>query len=156
MNPTFYITLLTSLYGAERAAQTEKRLKNLIDHYHKRIRKPAESTLSEQDSILITYGDQVRSAELPHLRSLAKFCDKYLRGNINCIHILPFFPWSSDDGFSIKDYRMVDPALGNWNDIDMLGRSFRLMFDMVINHASVQGNWFKAFLRGESLIATIF
>ena len=69
---------------------------------------------------------------------------------VNGIHILPFYPWSSDDGFSVKDYRAVDSALGGWEDVERLGRSFRLMFDGVINHASVQGKWFQAFLRDEA------
>jgi sucrose phosphorylase len=69
---------------------------------------------------------------------------------VSGIHILPFYPWSSDDGFSVKDYRAVDPALGGWRDVERLGHSFRLMFDGVINHASAQGTWFQSFLRDEA------
>ncbi len=80
-------------------------------------------------------------------RSLQAFCENRLSGLVSSIHILPFFPWSSDDGFSVKDYREIDPALGSWDDVEELGRSFRLMYDGVINHASAQGTWFQAFLK---------
>ena len=149
MDPIFYTTLLTAIYGAERASQLGSRLKDLVNQYRGKIPKHSVRHLSEKDSILITYGDQVREAGLPHLRALIKFCKKHLKGKISSLHILPFFPWSSDDGFSIKDYRLVDPALGNWTDIEKLGRLFSLMIDGVINHASIQGDWFKAFLMDE-------
>ncbi len=99
--------------------------------------------------MLITYGDQVQASGRAHLQTLAEFCETHLRGVVSGIHILPFYSWSSDDGFSVKDYRAVDPALGGWSDIERLCKSFRLMFDGVINHASVQGEWFQKFLRDE-------
>ena len=147
---TFYTTQLTRIYGADLASQVEPRLQNLVDRYRGRIRIPADTSLSERDSILIAYGDQVREAGKPHLQTLAEFSESHLRGVVSGIHILPFYPWSSDDGFSVKDYRAVDPVLGNWNDVERLGRSFRLMFDGVINHTSAQGEWFRAFLRDET------
>jgi sucrose phosphorylase len=150
MSPTFYTTLLTTLYGAERANQLEKRIIDLVECYRGRIPVPADASLSERDAMLITYGDQVREDGQPHLQTLAEFCNTYLRGILAGIHILPFFPWSSDDGFSIKDFRAVDASLGNWLDIERIGRSFRLMVDGVINHASVEGEWFQAFLHNKA------
>ena len=146
---SFYIILLTHIYDAELAAQVEPRLQRLVERYRGRIPPPMESSLSERDSILITYGDQVRQPGRLHLNTLADFCEAHLSGLVSGIHILPFYPWSSDDGFSVKDYRVVDPALGEWDDVERLGRSFRLMFDGVINHASAQGEWFRSFLRDE-------
>lgn len=146
---SFYTTQLSFIYGAELGTQVAPRLLGLIDRYRGRIPKPAKTSLSEHDSILITYADQVREANQPHLKTMGDFCTTHLRDVVSGIHILPFFPWSSDDGFSIKDYRNVDPALGDWRDVERLGNSFRLMFDGVINHASVQGQWFQAFLRDE-------
>jgi sucrose phosphorylase len=144
-----YITLLTRLYGTELAAGVAARLDKLVAHYRGRIPTPAETALSERDAILITYGDQVwEDGQLP-LKTLADFCESHLRDTISGMHILPFYPWSSDDGFSVKDYRSVDPGLGNWRAVERLGYTFRLMFDGVINHASVQGEWFQAFLRDE-------
>jgi sucrose phosphorylase len=120
-----------------------------VDAYRGRIPRPRRRGLDERDSLLISYADQVQDEGLAPLRSLARFCESRLGGLVSGVHILPFYPWSSDDGFSVKDYRAVDPALGSWQDIESLGKSFRLMFDGVINHASAQGAWFEGFLRDE-------
>ncbi|MFZ2096910.1 MAG: sugar phosphorylase [Anaerolineales bacterium] len=149
MDQTFYTTELTTLYGPALASQVEARLKNLLQLYRGRIPTPLASTLSERDSILITYADQVRKAGQPHLKTLAEFCQNHLNGIVAGLHILPFFPWSSDDGFSVMDYRKVDTALGDWRDFEHLGQEFRLMVDGVINHISAQSEWFQAFLQDE-------
>jgi sucrose phosphorylase len=149
MSPDSITDLITLLYGDENVARVEANLNVVMEKYRGKIRVPEVPGLSEQDCMLITYGDQVQESGYPHLDTLEKFCRKHLSGLISSIHILPFFPSSSDDGFSVKDYRAVDPALGDWSHVESLGRSFRLMFDAVINHASAQGEWFKAFLRGE-------
>jgi sucrose phosphorylase len=99
--------------------------------------------------MLITYADQLREPDRPPLQTLTGFCERYLTGLVSSVHILPFYPYSSDDGFSVIDYRAVNPEFGSWEHIAGLGRSFRLMFDAVINHASVQHEWFQAFLRDE-------
>jgi glucosylglycerate phosphorylase len=150
MSQNSFIDLLTQIYKANNAKQIEPRLRNLITRYQGRIPTPVDTLLSEHDLILITYGDQVRQPGLPHLHTLTEFCEAHLRGLVSGVHILPFFPWSSDDGFSVRDYRAVDSSLGDWQDIQHLGQSFRLMFDGVINHASAQGEWFRAFLRNEA------
>jgi sucrose phosphorylase len=147
---TFYTTTLRELYGDELAPVVHQRLRELIHRYRGQIPQPENSSLTERDSLLITYGDQVQENGKPPLQTLAEFCETHLRGVVSGIHILPFYPWSSDDGFSVKEYRAVDPALGGWSDIERLGKSFRLMFDGVINHASAQGEWFQRFLRGEA------
>ncbi|MDX1379305.1 MAG: alpha-amylase family glycosyl hydrolase, partial [Anaerolineales bacterium] len=149
MTQTFYTTLLGGIYGEEAAAQIAPRLHELVERYRDKISKPAYESLSERDSLLITYGDQVQEDNKAHLQTLAEFCETHLRDVVSGIHILPFYPWSSDDGFSVKDYRAVDPALGKWSDIERLGESFRLMFDGVINHMSAQGEWFQKFLQDE-------
>jgi len=147
---TFYTTLLKEIYKKETAEQTEPRIKKIIDYYHGRISRPDIVSLSESDSLLITYGDQLRQSDKAHLQTLAEFCGEHLQGVVSGVHILPFYPWSSDDGFSVKDYRAVDPALGDWKHIQRMSKSFRLMFDGVINHMSAQGEWFKKFLRDEA------
>ena len=68
---------------------------------------------------------------------------------INTIHILPFYPYSSDDGFSVIDYKKVDPACGTWENIESLRKNFALMFDAVINHISAESSWFKDYLAGK-------
>src|SRR5688500_2775135 len=108
-----------------------------------------DGRLTERDSILITYGDQVQTPGEKPLQTLSQFCKQYLTNVIYGIHILPFYPWTSDDGFSVVDYRKVDPALGDWEDVSAMQTHFRLMFDGVINHISSQSDWFKAFLNDE-------
>src|ERR1700690_2126848 len=97
---SFYIILLIRIYGAELAAQVAPRLQQLVEQHRGRIHPPAETTLSERDAILITYPDQVRQPGQMPLQSLADFCETHLRGAVSGIHILPFYPSSSDDGFS--------------------------------------------------------
>jgi glycosidase len=149
MDQQRYADLLKCLYGTEVLPQVLNRLLELIARYRGKISKPDNDHLTERDAILITYGDQVRYPGLPHLRILGEFCDRYLKGVVSGIHLLPFFPWSSDDGFSIIDYRKVDPALGDWTDVKNLAAGFRLMVDGVVNHVSSQSEWFQAFLRNE-------
>ncbi len=108
---------------------------------------PAER-FTEQDVILITYGDLLHKNSQSPLKTLGDFCENYLRGTINTVHILPFFPSSSDKGFSVIDYGTVDPHLGTWNDIEALGERYKLMFDGVINHVSSKSRWFIEFLGG--------
>ncbi len=84
-----------------------------------------------------------------HLRALKTFADRYLKGLVSGIHILPFFPYSSDDGFSIIDYYRVNPDIGDWSDITAIAADFRLMADLVLNHCSAKGPWFKDFLAGK-------
>lgn len=147
--PTFYTTKLSHIYAADVAVQAASHLQHLVEQYRGQIPIPAEASLTERDSFLITYADQVRESGKPPLQTLKNFCESHLRRVVSGIHILPFFPCSSDDGFSIMDYRTVNPSLGTWNDVKQLSNSFRLMFDGVINHASAQGSWFQAFLRDE-------
>jgi len=100
----------------------------------------------EKDVVLITYGDSIKKeGEIP-LQTLKKFLDKNLKEQLSVVHILPFFPYSSDDGFSVIDFREVNPDLGNWNDIKSLTENYGLMADLVINHASSKSEWFKNFL----------
>jgi len=105
--------------------------------------------VSEKDAILITYADIVQEEGKTNLESLNEFLSRYAGDAINCVHLLPFFPYSSDDGFSVIDYRVVDPAVGDWNDVAEIGKSHRLMFDAVINHISSQSDWFQGYLEDE-------
>jgi len=149
MTQTFYTTLLAQIYDEETAARTEKQLLSLVKKYRGKTSQPADVELTERDSLLITYGDQVQESKKAHLQTLAEFCETHLQDVLGGVHILPFYPWSSDDGFSVKDYRAVDPALGDWEHIERLSKSFRLMFDGVINHMSAQGEWFQQFLQNK-------
>ena len=103
---------------------------------------------TEEDVILITYGDLIREDNVSPLETLSKFCGLYLKQTVNTLHILPFFPHSSDRGFSVTDFETVDPSLGTWENIEKLETRYKLMFDGVINHVSSKSRWFQRFLEG--------
>ncbi len=107
-----------------------------------------KNRFTEEDVILITYGDLIREEGASPLTTLSKFCGIYLKHTINTLHILPFFPYSSDRGFAIEDFETVDPELGTWADIEDLETRYKLMFDGVINHISSKSRWFQRFLDG--------
>lgn len=104
-----------------------------------------QNNWDETDSILITYGNSVmKDGELP-LHTLHRFLNRHLAETIKGVHILPFFPFSSDDGFSVMDFLQVNPSLGDWEDIEAIGKDYRLMSDLVINHMSSRSRWFDNF-----------
>jgi glycosidase len=141
---------LAFLYGRERARELEPRLRRLLgEHAGRPGGGGRRRTPTERDVILITYGDQVRRPGEPPLRTLAAFLEDHLEGVVSGVHLLPFFPSSSDDGFAVIDYREVDPALGAWDDVERIGRRFDLMVDAVFNHVSARSRWFQGFLAGE-------
>jgi sucrose phosphorylase len=101
---------------------------------------------SEDDSFLITYGDTILSDDCRPLQNTLAFLNGHLKNTVSGVHILPFFPFTSDDGFAVSDYDTVRPDLGDWDDINAIGRGYRLMSDVVINHASAGHRWFQQFL----------
>lgn len=142
---------LSFLYGESRAEEVRDAIDALLESMRPQlaVRESQPKALSERDAILITYGDQVRKEAESPLRTLDTFLSARAVGVVSAVHILPFYPSSSDDGFSVMDYFSVDPALGSWDDISALGERFDLMFDAVFNHASARGVWFRKFLAQE-------
>ena len=106
---------------------------------------PAER-LTEKDAVLIAYGDMIRGGQTPPLEHLARFAGDFLEGAFSSIHILPFFPYSSDRGFSVMDFKQVDPNIGRWAHLTELKSRFKLMVDLVLNHVSASHAWFQGFL----------
>lgn len=102
----------------------------------------------ESDVVLITYGDQFRENDVPTLETFKKMFDKHLANKFEIVHILPFYPYSSDDGFSVIDYKKVNPVLGDWSNVENLSSSARIMFDYVCNHISAKSEWFQEYLKG--------
>lgn len=153
---------LIALYGAERGAACHARLMSLLDDF--RAQRPDLSAqaidprerVTERDVMLITYGDSLQRPGLLPLQTLGRFLRQHLLGVISAVHILPFFPYSSDDGFSVIDYTAVNPDLGDWADIRRLGQDFKLMFDAVINHISAHSAWFRGFLAGDPAYQDFF
>jgi sucrose phosphorylase len=141
--------LLAGLYGHDAGGSVYRQLTQLLEKQSVRIPTTHPGGLDQRDTILIAYPDQIRQEGRPSLAVLADFCRLHLRDTITGIHILPFYPWTSDDGFSVVDYRQVDARYGGWGDIHRLGQDFKLMFDAVINHVSVKSAWFQSMLVGE-------
>ena len=110
---------------------------------------PYSNQWSEQDVILITYGDSIIKADEAPLKTLKHFLDRTIENTINSVHILPFFPYSSDDGFAVIDYSSVNESLGTWQDIESISQDYHLMSDLVINHCSSRSAWFDNFVKGE-------
>lgn len=110
---------------------------------------PYENHWSEKDAILITYGDSIIGESESHLKTLQIFLRNRIGNTINSVHILPFFPYSSDDGFSVIDYSSVNESLGDWHDIKAIAAEHDLMSDLVINHCSSRSAWFQNFIKGE-------
>ncbi len=146
---------LHQLYPDALAEQALHSIIDLIFKYKSRIDSQPYH-LSEKDVILITYGDQVQRHHEPSLQILYEFMEKHLQGVINSVHILPFYPSSSDGGFSVVNYSRVDPKMGSWREIDTIASKYRLMVDAVINHVSQFSDWFKAYLAGDSYFKEFF
>jgi glycosidase len=143
--------LLRGLYDGPQTEFLLERIPGLIETSRSSIASSGvvRQGLTERDVILITYPDQIRQPGLSPLAALSDFCREHLMGIVSTLHVLPFYPSSSDDGFAVTDYRRVDPGLGGWEDISRLGMDFRLMTDAVFNHISARSDWFQGFLRGE-------
>ncbi|MHB0774637.1 sugar phosphorylase [Halomonas sp. WWR20] len=138
---------LKEIYGP-RAAEVLRRVTTLLLHQRGAIEAAPRPLWSERDQILITYGNTLIDGERVPLEVLDEFLLKWLPDAFSGVHILPFFPWSSDDGFSVIHYREVDPALGDWEHIRRLASHCDLMVDLVINHASRESLWFVDYLTG--------
>ncbi len=96
----------------------------------------------ENKIMLITYSDSMGD----NLKDLDWILDKYFSKAVGGVHILPFFPSSGDRGFAPVDYHRVDPAFGDWEDVERLAGKYYLMFDYMINHISAQSEYYKDFL----------
>jgi glucosylglycerate phosphorylase len=140
---------LVRLYGHDAGGSVFEHLTQLLEIFSVRNVASHPGGLDQRDAILIAYPDQIRLEGNPSLAVLEDFCRRHLLNIITGIHILPFYPWTSDDGFSVVSYRDVDPRYGDWDDIHRLGQNFKLMFDAVINHVSIRSEWFQSMLAGK-------
>jgi sucrose phosphorylase len=167
---------LEKLYG-EAAEDCLREIINAVERFRQQaVRLPQPHDWDQRDVVLITYADQLRPTNrIPHAtgvpgeglpedhpeQSPLATLEGFLRDEgwdqlLSTVHLLPFFPYSSDDGFSVIDYLAVDPRAGNWDDIGRLGNHFRLMFDLVLNHISCQSAWFQSYLDGQEPYARFF
>ena len=146
---------LTQLYGP-RAGEVQRRIGQHVAHF--RGGANAAPTVngqsvdapmwSEKDQWVICYGDSIVDEGTPPLAVLDTFLQRYLGDTVSGVHVLPFFPWSSDDGFSVIHYREVNSELGAWSDVQTLASHYDLMADLVLNHVSRESLWFVDYLTG--------
>jgi sucrose phosphorylase len=141
-------SITEKIYGPDGAVPAADRLMALIERFEPPTRIVSER-FSQADAVLITYGDSLVEEGCAPLQSLRRFANRYLKDSFSAIHLLPFYPFSSDDGFSVTDYYAVNPSVGTWQDIENLGQEFNLMVDYVLNHVSAQSRWFKRYLASE-------
>ncbi|HEV8268228.1 MAG TPA: alpha-amylase family glycosyl hydrolase, partial [Thermoanaerobaculia bacterium] len=151
-------TRLAFLYGPENEEAVYREVERVIRvhdaHSTPQIREKEAAfdrrrRFSQRDAILITYGDLLVSDARAPLRALAHFTQSFFHGLVTTLHILPFFPYSSDRGFSVITYEEVDPRLGSWEEIGKISKRFKLMFDGVFNHVSARSRKFQRFLIGD-------
>lgn len=142
---------LEFIYGSEKTPVIYKKIVALIERFPcSPLNKPSKTWIDETDAMLITYGDQIKEDGKPNLVSLHEFLKEQVDGVVSAVHILPFYPYSSDDGFSVIDYFKVNPELGDWEHVEAIAEDFEIMFDAVINHISAESDWFQSYLRGEA------
>ncbi|HVL98554.1 MAG TPA: sugar phosphorylase [Egibacteraceae bacterium] len=140
---------LDRLYGPAEAAEAADRLVALCERFLPGRQAPARPLFDETDVVVITYADQLHEAGRPPLQTLRSFFADHLAGTVTGVHLLPFYPWTSDDGFAVVDYLQVDPAVGSWDDVRALAADVRLMVDAVVNHVSSQNSWFTRWRSGD-------
>ncbi len=138
--------LLNRIYGDKIGAQAFKRIVPLIEAFC--VQQPRKQAyFSQKDVVLITYGDSLKKSGQTPIAALHEFAAYHLKEALSTIHFLPFFPYSSDDGFSVMDFLAIDPDLGTWEDVKAIGQDFELMFDYVVNHFSAKSKWFEYYLQ---------
>ena len=149
---------LLHLYGPDLGSRAAVDVEALLDSFRPRLggRRSGERLGVVNDALLITYGDTLLGTDEPPLAALHDFAAGHLGDRLSGIHLLPFFPYSSDYGFAVKDYQAVRRDLGGWKDIEALSADFQLMFDFVLNHVSAESAWFQGFLKGEATYRDFF
>lgn len=148
--------LVESVYGETISATQMQRLFSDIEKAKSLITAQRKMSWDEKDVVLITYTDQFRQQGKICLPVFTRFYNQWLKNSFSHVHLLPFYPWSSDDGFSVIDYHQVSPESGDWQDVAELKRSASLMFDFVCNHMSAKSEWFARYLRQEQGFENFF
>jgi len=143
--------LVQALYPNENATALAVKLIKVTGIDAKNCQAPLshQSHWNEQDIMLITYGDSVLEDGQKPLKTLKKTLDFYLKESVSMVHILPYYPYTSDGGFAVSDYEIINPDLGDWSDVTEISHDYKIMADLVINHCSSEHPWFKAFEAGD-------
>ena len=145
---------LKSIYGEKKSRETLGKIVKLIEKYSvqnyasRQLRSKQKAFCNESDIVLITYADILFYPKKKPLETLYQFVTNYLDKQFNIIHLLPCYPYSSDDGFSVIDYKKINPDLGTWKNIEKFASKYDLMIDFILNHISSQSHWFQEYLKG--------
>jgi sucrose phosphorylase len=155
--------ILRIIYSQEAAHELSAGLKTLMDAYgesevivEKRRKYNNHVVLNEKDAVLITYPDTIYSTGEKPLSTLHRFLKKHVKDAVTGLHIVSFFPSSSDGGYAVINYKEVDPRFGTWEHIRKIAQDYRLMVDLVMNHVSSKSAWFKGFLEGDKRYGDYF
>lgn len=139
-------SLINFVYGESFSEAHLKVLLEKIDNAGSVITGKRKAGWDEKDIVLITYADQFSAPGEKALPVFTRFYNEWLSCSFSHVHLLPFYPWSSDDGFSVIDYHEVAPETGSWRDVAELKKSASLMFDFVCNHMSAKSKWFENYI----------
>ena len=139
-------SLINFVYGESFSEAHLKMLLEKIDNAGSVITGKRKAGWDEKDIVLITYADQFSAPGEKALPVFTRFYNEWLSRSFSHVHLLPFYPWSSDDGFSVIDYHEVAPETGSWRDVAELKKSASLMFDFVCNHMSAKSKWFENYI----------
>jgi glucosylglycerate phosphorylase len=150
------IDYLNILYGEDSTFVLEE-LMVLAEHWQEKSTGFVKKNwVNQNDIMLITYGDSIISKNEKPLNTLGKFLNKYVKNTISAVHLLPMYPYTSDDGFSVVDYYEINDELGTWQDVNALSRDFDMMYDAVVNHISKSCCWFQGFLSSDGKYEDFF
>lgn len=148
-------TLSQRIYPLLASLYTPEQVRDLLDRLQPLLKRKLSTSInenlnkwSENNVLIVTYGNSIAKPDERPLVTLRKFLKKYFKDAITGVHILPCFPYSSDDGFSVIDYTQIDSELGDWDDVEKIARRFNLMLDLVLNHISSKSEWFQQFRTG--------
>lgn len=83
---------------------------------------------------------------------------------IDMVWLNPFYPSPQrDNGYDISDYTAINPDFGTMDDFEEMievGRQYQyridFMLDMVLNHCSIEHEWFKKALAGDRYYQDFF
>jgi amylosucrase len=153
---------LRELYGL--LPEFEKRLQHLIlSHWNKRslelkaidLRRDLnpEWFLSEKMVGYVFYIDRFAG----DLKGVLKHIDYLKSLGVTYVHFMPCLnprPGDSDGGYSVMDYRSIDPKVGTMTDFEHVASELRkhgmdVCIDLVLNHTAKEHAWAEKAKRGD-------
>ena len=118
--------------------------------------KASKKHVSQETFLLIAYADSIKNRNEIPLKIFQKFFKQNLKNFFEILHILPFYPASSDGGFSVTNHKSVNKDFGSWKDIKTFSKEVSIMADLILNHASIKSNWFSYFSKNVKKYKSFF